>query len=327
MRECPQKSKLPAKTDKPDKVANDSSPSINIFVREAGMYVEGTIEGEKVNILIDTGATISLLSTSVYQSLAKPPKLSKSCIPLATVSGSKLASRGSAKCSVWIGDTKRAQYFVVADIRSDAILGLDFLRHHGCAIDLSASTIRLGGKTFRCHTVGCLGICRVALDKTITIPESSEVIVSVPAITCSTSIDYVIEPLEKFKNSHAMLVARTFVRPNASAYVPVRIMNPNAEPKIVRAGTHIGWMEPAKAHEPVDKSNKTTLGTDIALTSHLQPLLKACSSNITDQQREYVAVFLRKYANLFAKGEHDMGRTDRIQHTTQTSSTPLQGRI
>ncbi|XP_060067160.1 uncharacterized protein LOC132547420 [Ylistrum balloti] len=230
---------------------------------------------------------------------------------------------GTEKFGVSLGGTRRSHNLVVADIRPEAILGLGFLRRHKCAIDVSQSNLKIGEMTRKCHTVGSLGVCRVSLDRTITIPETSEVVVSVPVIGCSEDASYLIEPAATFKEKHSLLAGRTFVKLDESSCVPVRVLNPDLEPKTIGTGTHVGWIEQAQEPEPI-KPVTSGLGQKGVLPAHLSSLLKDCSQNLTADQNDRAKSFLRSYAGLFARDDSDLGQCQ--AHQTRARRVALHAR-
>jgi predicted aspartyl protease len=51
-----------------------TKPNVSI-IDEAGMYIDVCIGGVSANFLVDTGATLSIVSTSFYDKLTKKPIL------------------------------------------------------------------------------------------------------------------------------------------------------------------------------------------------------------------------------------------------------------
>jgi len=61
------------------------------------------------------------------------------------VGGTPLRVNGVAKLDLELGGKRYLVEMVVANLRTQGILGLDFLENHQCAIDLSHETMTLRG--------------------------------------------------------------------------------------------------------------------------------------------------------------------------------------
>lgn len=86
---------------------------------------------------------------------------------------------------------------LVADLKVDGIVGLDFLRLNKCAVDLEKCTLKFGqvhvAKTVACQYRGCF---RVSLCENLGIPPKSEVITycNVNNVESNTPILGIVEP-------------------------------------------------------------------------------------------------------------------------------------
>ena len=63
---------------------------------------------------------------------------------------------------------------MLADIRDDGILGMDFLTKHKCDVLLSREYLLLNRETIPCFQVSC---CRIVVSEKVIIPSESEIIV------------------------------------------------------------------------------------------------------------------------------------------------------
>ena len=90
------------------------------------VWAHGTIQGKDCRITIDTGSNISIVRPDVLQRGTKTSiQPVSSC--LRTVTGEKAPIHGKSDLQVGIGTLV---------IPHQRILGLDFLEHHGCQVDL-----------------------------------------------------------------------------------------------------------------------------------------------------------------------------------------------
>ena len=120
-----------------------------------GIYVQGRLQGEDVLMTVDTGASITLVSSSVYQGLPDEmkPTLMNTTRRVKAADGEDLHCEGIAKFNLELGDEILLGTFVVADIQDDILLGADILQKDVSGpVDLILSEDRMvfRGKAFRC---------------------------------------------------------------------------------------------------------------------------------------------------------------------------------
>ena len=116
-------------------------------IKESGLYVKALIGGMETSLLIDTGATISLLSRVLFESLLKDKSYELKGVfdPIFSANGTQIDIIGQTEVCVAIGESKLQQSVVIADIRVDGILGMDFLKNYNCVINLQRETLLVSG--------------------------------------------------------------------------------------------------------------------------------------------------------------------------------------
>jgi hypothetical protein len=130
---------------------------------EAGIFVDAVINGSKVKLLIDTGATVSIISPDILHSVIDDPRpmLTEVKQEVLTADGSAMKVEGSISISFMMSNIKLSQLFTVIDVGIDGILGLDFLTSNSCMLDLPNSTIVLRRKRVIFSCEGKIGHHRV----------------------------------------------------------------------------------------------------------------------------------------------------------------------
>jgi hypothetical protein len=110
------------------------------------LIVPGRICGLVVPVLIDTGAAVSLASTTLWDKLHRQSPglslLSTSCC-IRTVSGDRAHVPGRLVLELELAGQFYVHQFIVADIAENMILGLDFLRKHQVDCDWGYGVLRL----------------------------------------------------------------------------------------------------------------------------------------------------------------------------------------
>ncbi|XP_038053938.1 uncharacterized protein LOC119726355 [Patiria miniata] len=115
--------------ERPSRDGRDVKPTVGQKAR-AGLFVQAFIRGVKANLLVDTGATDSVLSSEFYYKIPieKRPKLESGGTGVRNADGSNMETLGRALVDVQIGRTTcpvRAVFGKIGEV--EGILGMDFL--------------------------------------------------------------------------------------------------------------------------------------------------------------------------------------------------------
>ena len=145
------------------------SIGVSSVVQEAGMYVEADIHQVKCKLLVDTGATISIVSNNVYQ---KIPDVAR---PTLTSTNQEVLTASGVKVLMRLDDAKdMAVQALVAQITVDRIIGLDCLRTNAGLIDLQNSMLEVDGRRVSLTYAGKLGCFRVVAHDKVAMPAQSD---------------------------------------------------------------------------------------------------------------------------------------------------------
>ena len=99
--------------------------------QDGGLYVECTIEGKPCRMLVDTGASVSVVKKSIERWVDKFEQ-QRGITQLQTATGDVTPIYVCSEVTVKIGDFKNCQQVCVADIIADCVLGLDFMNAFNC---------------------------------------------------------------------------------------------------------------------------------------------------------------------------------------------------
>ena len=168
----------------------------------SGMFVDAEVSGMKAKLLIDTGATISVVGPR----FASGRKIDPLEGDIYIADGSPLLVKGVTHVPLVIDDMSMDQNVVIADIGIDGILGLDFMKSHAGSIDLVNCTIVLDGREVKMCMTGKIGCYRVFLDEAVVLPPRSEILTLCPVQTQSGKLVSdlgvgIVEPIESFTKS------------------------------------------------------------------------------------------------------------------------------
>ena len=112
---------------------------------ENGMVAEGEIHGIRIKFLIDTGSAFTLISRVVFESINdyNMEELYKVPFEVWLANENKLQVMGGSKMKITLGSKQLMQHVVVADIKAEGILGIDFLGNHQCIQNVAKSEMKL----------------------------------------------------------------------------------------------------------------------------------------------------------------------------------------
>ena len=114
-------------TTKNSEDQRSGSISVSRLTNAAGMFIKAKVNGLNANMLVDTGATVTLVSIKLFENMTSPV-MTEMKREILTASGSKLTVLGKTIIDIDINGYVCSNVAIVADINVDGILGLDFQR-------------------------------------------------------------------------------------------------------------------------------------------------------------------------------------------------------
>ena len=114
------------------------TPAISTTIRRNAAYITGNINGHRTDILLDSGASCSVVCSHYIPPADIQPITS---ITLLNADGSSLSPVGTTTAQVALNGLDTHHNFVVVnDLSTPVILGCDFLLKHGVLLDFGKST-------------------------------------------------------------------------------------------------------------------------------------------------------------------------------------------
>ncbi len=303
-----------------------------------GIYVEGGVEGMKATLTVDTGATVTLISSSLYQRLppCRRPSLTGLTRRVCAAGGGDLACEGVGLFQIDLGSEVVSGTFVVADIQDEVLIGADILqRDPSGPADLLLSE---GCMKFRSHKIPLLQVTsrtpirqsdwKVRMSKDVTIPAHSEMEVEICVDVPPTAPGefYILEGEREWAEKHSVVMASTIVEMDPSKPIQVtRLLNPHPTVRVVRGGSILGSAEPGldilrEDEAPSDTIRSARVKARTTVPPHLVDLYQDTCKGLSQKQRERVKELLISFSDTFSKGENDLGLTSLIEHTIDTGN-------
>ena len=216
------------------------------------LIISGKVSGVAVAMLIDSGATISVLSTRLWDVLhrACPGWTMVStdrCVR--TVSGEFARVRGCVVLEVELGGRYYTHQFTVMDVSEDIILGLDFIQKFQIDCNWRRGVLILKGdevQACRRYTTGDGRIRKLIVTKKTYVPANSQVVVGVQVrggdprgLPEWGMVSPALKPMATF----GVLAGKALVDPR-SDIIPVPVINPGDTVVILPRHTLLGFLVP-----------------------------------------------------------------------------------
>ena len=130
-------------------------------------------------MLVDTGSDVTILQKQLFDqcfadSIQEPDPVRSTLI---TATGESANFYGKVNVNFRIGNRDFIHDVYIADIKTDGILGLDFLSKYECSIQLGQSSMQIGQEKVPCYGNSDLTTpmcCRVCIAEDVEVPPESE---------------------------------------------------------------------------------------------------------------------------------------------------------
>ena len=273
------------------------------------MRLSARLAGVDCQCLLDTGSSISLLHKTVFDAMPNLT-LRKTSVQARTASLSELPLLGRTVVPIDIAGVKCTVPFFVSEATDvPCLLGVDFLQHCPCVIDLRSKQLFVTPtEVVRSVSAHAVSIGDVCLNADRVVAPGTEMILNgfVP------HTDYhgpaLVEPGDD--DLHGLEVVGALVTV-AGSKVPVVVRNVTAEPitipkKKALASLEVGFVE--QPHGVGDQSSSA---------SGLQAV--QCGSDLTAEQKGKLESLLKRHAEMF---DGHVGFTDLVTHEIDTGDHP-----
>ncbi|UYV84885.1 K02A2.6-like, partial [Cordylochernes scorpioides] len=316
----------------PDNSKNPSAPRKNQenyeYLRntENGLLLRGFINGRSCDMVIDTGANVTLVRTDVFQNLyPKPAEVRMKPNSLQTATGERAKVHHCVFLSIQIGSNIFRHEGYVADIMDECIIGLDVLRQFGLSIDIGQNLLRTSDEDIplltsqQLHNFQAYRV--LALEDTQVLPHS-ECVIKGQLETTKVIPKFAILEGDSEAPSRGILVAKEPIDTGQDV-IPVRVVNLYDSARAIKKGSCLGNAEPAvliKRNHPVMQKSKR----EDNVPDHLQQVWEETMKELQPGQQKELATLLATYGNIFAKSSEGYGRTDLTKHRINTGeSNPI----
>lgn len=301
-------------------------------VRMEQNRIIGFIQGHRVSLLVDTGASVSCVSLPFLAKLKTPPNLMlrhKQVSHVRGVNGDLLKVVGSIELPVKIqGLILYHTFTVLATLYTPVILGLDFLEEHEASIDLKDKTLTLKDG-IACVSMLANSQCgKATVAKNISIPPMTQCIVPVklPTQYSNHTAIVMLEPMDSLLYKYNLLGSKCVVQASATNMVPYLLINPTNETVKLTIGTPLVAVDIANeilpyndtrlcssihTHNDIDSGAATKVLHDLGIDF-------SGSQELTRVQHDKLAKLIALNRKVFAKDLSELGCCDLHSHRIET---------
>ena len=289
------------------------------------MCIQGEIQREVFQMIVDTGSTITLMNKSTWLRLKSPgEKLKKSSLRLSTMDGTETASHGSREFVIRVAGIDFRQKIEVTDCEDPVVLGMDFIKKNVQAMDFERLLMRICSREIPMTLYQePEKTTRIVAAEGAEVPAASELIIH-GTDTEGRITEGLLEMEQHPTAERPWLVARALVR-KMNNRIPVRVINPLNEPIQIRPGAYLGTVHPSSGYTVVptaetsrrvqayEEEEKNWMEFD-----KLRQLGETAGIDLEAAERSAVSDLLYRNKAAFSNDDGSIGQTNLVQHGIDT---------
>ncbi|GFV99233.1 retrovirus-related Pol polyprotein from transposon 412 [Trichonephila clavipes] len=280
---------------------------------ENGIFIMGHVNELPCNMIIDTGANVSIIRNDLAQKL-KEKLLDPAPRGATDRDGEKIDIHGKLKVKIRFGDTTYQHAVYVADIADPFILGLDFLKEHGFTLDFNKNELRSIHEEVTMFKIKhrTESIRQVTANENITISPRTEIIV--PGYI-GNDVSFNSGLIGSAENkANGLLIASTLADLSRKT-IPVRICNVTEKSRVFQKGEVLATCSPVTC---VCKSSS------LLLSNSPQQLTPDLLENVelSPEQKSSAERLFQEFEDVFSRNSSDIGHTTVTQHRIDTADHP-----
>ena len=303
------------------------------------IIIQGFCRKTPANLLVDTGASISLVNTRLIDQLNAMHEVVPTSILIAGLENKIIPVRGEIKLLIQIGKMQISHNFVICDsLENEFLLGIDVLRKFEIKIDIPNKKIctPYGEENFLDKPISIKNRLKIRCNKSITLPGNSAGYMVGKIPICNTKLNYegVLEPYHKLAEKSGVFVTPSLSYSNKNV-VPIHYINVMPHDVTIYKNQLIAFIEPFKKFESVKnvyhiqnkcKDNFYEAKFDIARLPTADPVevtvqkgkwknpnelldqLGIEKIDIPNESKQQLKNLIVEYSHVFSKTRFDLGK-------------------
>ena len=316
--------------------------SKTVQVLQSGCYqndiiIRGSCKGADINMLLDTGASVSLVSTRLITQLDMMDNIRPTKILIAGLGKNIIPMHGEILLQIKLAGMQIQHTFLVSDnIDEEILAGTDVMKKASMRIDIPGRCIMTpyGSAQFLDKPVKLNSRCRVKCNKTITIPGNSVgyLVGRLELPSSNKNYEGVLTGYNKLAEKSGICVQGSLTYSNKNM-VPIQCINVLPHEVTVYKNNIVAFMEPLNKEESVRAVHRVTGQSDFYDSSldypklptaepievtrengkwkdpeELFTQLKVDKIDISPAQKEKLKGLLTEFSHCFARNKFDLGK-------------------
>ena len=218
---------------------------------DSGIYVTGIVNHSVTCILLDTGATVSVLNEGTWQKSGLVTKIEPVIETLTTANGNELTVLGQTKVKFRLGNIDCFWPVMIArGLSHDCILGSDFFQHFQCQIHYDTGTFVVGNTEISIRYCKVIpSVCRILLCDDIQVEPGTEQVIEAKLenrFEHNTGTPGILEESKELRGKSEINVARSLVIPKDGLTL-VRVANFSDRPIRLRSDLPVAEYHPVSS--------------------------------------------------------------------------------
>ena len=287
-------------------------------------YVRAMVNGYETLMLVDTGASRSILSEDFakFIGILKPNDPIKTNLSGQNASGGKIHTYGYRQVLLQINGIVLEGDIMVGKVNESGFLGMDILSTAGAYLDFNEMNLLFCGQKVPLLSKNGKRLVNslITIRKT-RLPKYSETVVNLRfarGVACSGT--GLVEPRESVLNHYGIVGARNL---GTSDNLCIKLLNPNPVDVHLPAGTSVAYFTDhsqlkVKGNMTCDyKIHSAQVADeyeDDKVPEHCKDMYEKVPDEITTENKAKLRQLLTKYGDVFSKTSDDLGFCDWIQH-------------
>lgn len=310
--------------------SQSNSPNFNQIL------IQGNCFDRNVNLLIDTGASVSLVATRLVYMLKLTHKIEPTNKIISGIGKKLVPVRGQINMPVRLGNTETNHAFLICDnVDNDFLIGMDMIKKCGMIIDTPNKNIILPNRNiipFFKKPGSLPKRLKVRCHKTINLPPNSETFIQGKLPLCNPTQDYEgsIEPYKKLTDTSGIFVTGTLSYSKKQT-VPIHCINPTPFNVTIYKNQLVAFMEPIETLKMPHNIRHVNETCNYGTPANIPRLATACTVeetktqgkwdnpdelinqlridtiDIPDSDKQKLKKLVTEYSHCFSRNQYDLG--------------------
>ena len=289
------------------------------------------------NVLVDTGATISLVSSRIVYLMNLELNIRPTNKLIAGLGKKIIPMRGEIVLSLQLGKASQRHIFVVSDnLDSEILMGMDLMKKFNMCINVPHKLIQMphnNNVTFINKPVAIKSRMKIRCNRTIKIPAKTACYINGKIPVCNTTTNYegIIEPYKKLAESNGIFVTGSISYSNKNL-VPIHCINPMPWEVTVYKNQLLAFIEPFQPFGSIQEAHVIKKATDfydasinVPRLSTAEPVevtrekgkwdnpenlikqLKIDKIDVSENYRNELKSLITEFSHCFSRDKFDLG--------------------